>query len=149
MKEAEEYSYYIAPEKFPSKTDLVSHVVEVENGRILVVCSDEGHLEKDGIYLNGGLLEWDGEKFKSIELDDGNENWFFSSYTQVSETTGIAGTTHGFVRFANDKFTSYEDRKDVSYERLDQEFARLFLGTPGAKLGELSLIHISEPTRPY
>ena len=137
MDEATEYSFYLNSELFPSRTSWVSRVIEGPGGRVFVICSDEGHLYHKGVRLTGGVLEWTGDKFERLELDEEFENWFMTSYTQVNEDTGIFGSTHGFGRYSDKRFESYQDRDDVSYERLTEKpDRRLWLGTQGAKFGD-------------
>lgn len=136
MQEPEEFNYYIDPERFPSKTDLVSRVIETVDGKTLVICSDEGHLDHDGVQLTGGVLEWDGQQFQRLDFPEEFDHWFMTSYTPISGDTAIVGSTDGFARHARGQYSSFEDRQDVSYQSLLEQTKQLWLGTDGAQVGE-------------
>lgn len=137
--QVEEFSIFKDSERFPSRSDMISRVVETVEGRIWIVASDEGHLSYQGMQLEGGILEWTGQGFRRLKLPKESEYWFLTSYTRINQHTAIAGTTKGFVRHRRESFASFfDDLKDTSYKRIHEQRGMLWLGRGGAKLGEES-----------
>jgi len=144
-----EFNYFRDPEKFPGPTQLVHKVHETPDGRIWVVCSNEGHIDYNGINLSGGLLLWNEEdgKFDAQNIRGNykqrNFNWFMTSVTKVGEQKGIIGTLGGFAEFNNGEISDYYNSagglKNSSYNAIYDEYPSLFLGTRGTQVGDLWL----------
>ena len=133
----EEFSFFLEPERFPSRTHMISSVVETIDGKLWVIASDEGHLIHRGIRLQGGLLEWTGEAFRRTRKPGAYR--LITGYTQVDDDTAIVGTTSGFARHTNDgSFQSFYAMKDATYRKLREYTPLLWLGRKGAQLGKQS-----------
>jgi len=142
--EAKEFNYFRDSDLFPARTHMLYRLVETLEGRILVVGSNESHLYHSGVSLKGGLLEWSEAEQKFVRLETGENdldyNWVIHSYTAISETEAILGTTAGFARDKNGYILDYRTAlKDPSYLSLYDQRQNLFLGTKGARLGDLWL----------
>ncbi|MCP4459954.1 MAG: CHAT domain-containing protein [Cytophagales bacterium] len=140
--DTQEFNYFRDSDLFPSRTHMLYRLVETLDGRILVVGSSESHLYQSGVSLEGGLLEWVEEenRFIRLETSDLDFNWVIHSYTAISETEAILGTTAGFARDKNGYIEDYRTAlKDPSYLALYDQRQNLFLGTKGARLGDLWL----------
>ena len=145
----EEYNYFRAPDKFPSRTHMVYRVLENPDGRIWAVCSNEGHLAYNGIYMRGGLLQWNESKKQFDQLDTDNSypsrgfNWFVTSITPTGEDKAIVGTLGGFAEYNNGEIRDYDPSgggiKNSSYDAISKKYPSLFMGTRGEKLGDLWL----------
>lgn len=146
---ASEYNFFRNPDRFPSKTEMLYKTFETIDKRIIVVCSNEGHLQSKGLALSGGLLEWqEGSKtFKELSVTDNYAkrgfNWFITGYTPVSETKAIVGTIGGFAEDnmgeIRDYYQSGGGINNPSYNEIFDEKRSLFLGTEGARIGDLWL----------
>lgn len=134
-----EFSFFLDADAFPSRTEMVSSVLETNDHRIWVVCSGEGHLNFNRAILEGGLLEWTGERFRRLERPVG-QPWFFSSYTPVDDGIAIVGTNEGFARHDHTGIRSYTSLEDASYrallERRTGPMPSLFLGTRGTRVAD-------------
>lgn len=135
MENPEEFSFYVDSAKFPGPTDMVSKVFETIDHRILAICSNESHLFKNGIALTGGVLEWDGTRFKRTTLSDKSDYWFMNSYTPIDAHTAIVGTSGSFARARDNAYAGFPELNDTSYEKLRAK-TQTFLGTRGARLGD-------------
>ena len=135
----EEFNALTMPEKFPARSHYVDEVFETIDGRVLVVASNESHLNYRGMVLSGGVVEWDGQKFKRIDLEDKTEEWFVTGYTRVDDETALVGTSSGFARHRNGKWSAFDKLEDPTYQALKTARPQLFLGTRGARLGDVWL----------
>jgi CHAT domain-containing protein len=134
---AEEYSMFKDPNAFPSRSEMLSRVVETFDHHLWVIASNEGHLVWNGMTLSGGVLEWSGKGFRQIaESSKAPSGWFITGYTQIGDSTAIVGTTSGFVRYNGTSYETYRNLKDASYDLLFKRTPVLWLGTRGAKLGD-------------
>ncbi|MEQ8303130.1 MAG: CHAT domain-containing protein [Cyclobacteriaceae bacterium] len=143
----EEYNYFRAPKKFPSRTHMVYRVLETPDGRIWAVCSNEGHLSYNGIYLKGGLLEWDNGKNEFTPLDINNNyaqrgfNWFVTSITPTEQGNAIVGTLGGFAEYNQGEIKDYYGSgggiANSSYNAIYERYPSLFMGTRGDRLGDM------------
>lgn len=132
--ELSEFSMYVDADKFPVLSDMISRVVETVDHRIWVVASQETHRQYRGQNMEGGLLEWSGDRF--VKKSPGNSPWFFTSYTPVGPNQAIAGTNAGFALQRNDQLEWLSSQGDPSYKALSVRQPALALGTQGAKFGE-------------
>jgi CHAT domain len=129
-------------DKFPSYSDWLYKTYETNQGKIWVVCSDEGHLYYKNMSLKGGLLEWDPATNTFVPLnlsrDDDHINgfdWFITSYTPVSENKAIVGTLSGFAEDNRGAIRNIDyDSTAFSYLDIKSRYPSLFLGTAGARL---------------
>ncbi|MGC4035700.1 MAG: CHAT domain-containing protein [Chitinophagaceae bacterium] len=134
------------PLKFPAYSDWLYKVHETNEGKILAVCSDEGHLKYKGVRLDGGLLEFNEKENKFIRFNIGEKveqkamgfNWFITSYTPITKDYAILGTLRGFAE-DNKGFISDIDTSVASYREVKKIYPSLFLGTKGANLKDLWL----------
>jgi len=134
-KEAEEFNVFKDSARFPSRSEMISRVIETHDHRIWVVASDEGHLNYQGQILEGGVLQWNGTTFNRIDMKR-NSGWFITSYTNLDNLHSIVGTTDGFAIHSADNYALVRDTKSASYNRLLADKPMLWLGTHGAKLGK-------------
>ncbi len=133
-----EYSYFLDSEAFPSLSQKIHSVVETQDGRVVAVASNEGHLSYRGAYLSGGQLIWNGERFVREEISKPT-GWFLHTKTQVSENQAIYGTGNGFMRQTGDTMEHYryELNDDPSHQAVvERAGGQTLLGTRGAKLGD-------------
>ncbi|MEQ9412177.1 MAG: hypothetical protein RIF39_00030, partial [Cyclobacteriaceae bacterium] len=147
--QVEEYNYFRAPDKFPSRTHMVYRILETPDGRIWAVCSNEGHLSYKGIYLSGGLLQWNDSKKQFDQLDTNDNyntrgfNWFVTSITPIGEERAIVGTLGGFAEYnqgeIGDYYASGGGIKNSSYDAIYEKYPSLFMGTRGEQLGDMWL----------
>lgn len=138
----EEYNFFKNPDLFPSRTHMINNVTETLDKKIIVTCSNEGHLYYKGISLKGGLLQWipEEKKFKRLDVDSMNANSYFTSYTPISVNEAIIGTLGSFALEKNGVIENFKTGiKDPSYIAMAKDNPNLFLGTKGAKLGDLYL----------
>ena len=134
---SEEFSFFLEPRRFPSRTDMISRVVETIDGKIWAIASNEGHRSHRGINLEGGLLEWTGEAFRRIRKPSFYR--MITGYTQIDDGTAIVGTTSGFVRHTKDgHFQPFFGMKDASYKQLRERTPLLWLGRKGAQVEQQS-----------
>ena len=135
--EVEEFSFFLAPDRFPSRTHMISWVLETIEGNIWVVGSGEEHLSHQGVVLEGGLLEWTGEAFRRIQKPDGYR--MITGYTQIDDRTAIVGSTSGFYRHTSDgHYQSFMAANDATYRQLRTRTPLLWLGRKGTHLGDQS-----------
>lgn len=140
----EEFNWFREPDLFPIRTHMVHTVMELPDGRIWVVGSNEGHLNHKGTALSGGLLEWKPEKGKFERLNawdnyrERNFNWFLHAMTPIGENEAILGSTGGFVHYKDGKLTDFDFERSYSpsYMRMKEGQPALFLGSKGCKYGE-------------
>ena len=145
--EAEEFNYFLDPVRFPSRTYHIDKVIETIDGRILVVASNEGHLDYNGISMAGGLLEWEPEKERFIRTTDKYKergySFFITGYTPISNDLAIVGTLGGFAEDRQGNIRDYNESgggiKNLSYNAIFDARNSLFSGTKGAKLGNFWL----------
>ncbi|MEP4507285.1 MAG: CHAT domain-containing protein [Nonlabens ulvanivorans] len=135
MSEPEVFSIYKDDLSFEANSQRLSKVVETLDGRILLVASDEGHLDYKGKGLDGGLFEFIDGNFRETSVDHSNSAWFISGYTQISESEAIVGTTSGFARYRNGVLEEFDQIDDPSYMALKKKRPALYLGTDGIDLG--------------
>lgn len=137
---AEEFNMIVDGARFPSRSEMISRVIETVDRRIWVIASDEGHLFQQGVKLSGGVLEYDPaanlfrqmQDFRSAAAD----GWFMTSYTPIDSLTAIAGSSAGFALHRANRFATFRERKDVSYsEVLETRTPLLWLGTRGVHIG--------------
>ena len=129
--QVEEFSFFLAPDRFPSRTHMISRVLETIEGNIWVVGSGEGHLSHRGVVLEGGLLEWTGAAFRRIRKPDGYR--MITGYTQIDDRTAIVGSTSGFYRHTSDgHYQSFMAANDATYRQLRTRTPLLWLGRKGA-----------------
>lgn len=143
---AEEFNMVVDASRFPSRSEMISRVVETVDGRIWAVASDESHLFHHGVRLDGGLLEYDPSANAFHQLADvaherttpwrSDTPWFLSSYTAVDSVTGIAGSAEGFALHRGSRFGSLSQLNDESYLALSGRTPLLWLGTRGVSLGD-------------
>ena len=132
----EEFSFFLDHERFPSRTHMISRVVETMDGKVWVVGSDEGHLSYRGVKLQGGLLEWTGKAFRRIRMPNYR---MITGYTQINDDTAIVGSTAGFFRHTRDgHYQSFVGMKDPTYMRIRALTPMLWLGRRGAQIDEQS-----------
>ena len=132
---AEEFSFFVDAERFPSRTQMITGLVETIHGDIWVIGSNEGHLNYRGTVLRGGLLEWTGDAFSRIETPESYR--MITGYTQIADDTAIAGSTAGFFRHTADgSYDSFRALGDATYRDLEARTPILWLGRDGAKLEE-------------
>ena len=130
---AEEFSFFVDPERFPSRTHMIAGLLETLHGDIWVIGSNEGHLNYRGTALRGGLLEWTGNVFRRIETPSGYR--MITGYTQIADDTAIAGSTAGFFRHTADgSYESFGALGDATYRDLEARTPLLWLGRDGAEL---------------
>ena len=145
----DEFNYFRSSNKFPAATHMIYRVLELPDGRIWAVASNEGHLSYNGIYLRGGLLEWD-QKTNQFNLLNVNNNyssrgfnWFLTSVTSINTDKAIVGTLGGFAEYnkgeIRDYYSSGGGLKNSSYDKVYSKFPSLFMGTRGGHLGDLWL----------
>lgn len=143
-----EYNFFRNPEAFPSRTHMVSNLIQTLDGNIYVVGSNERHLSYRGTVLEGGFLKWDedNEVFIRLSTNDYNKmgfNWFITSYTQIDKNKAIFGTLSGFGEDNFGDLRNYGERtselKNSTYASLKEKHPNLFLGTKGAKFGDIWL----------
>ncbi|HEX8456541.1 MAG TPA: CHAT domain-containing protein [Pyrinomonadaceae bacterium] len=132
----EEFSLFKDDKRFPSRSEMISRVVETYDKRIWVVASDESHLFHRGQKLEGGLLEWTGRGFRRLSIPKESRGWFITSYTKIGDDAAIIGSTAGFVQHRSERFITYKDLKELSYQELLKRQPMLWLGTRGARLGD-------------
>ncbi|WP_111656285.1 CHAT domain-containing protein [Isoalcanivorax indicus] len=130
------FDYLDDPERFPSRSLMLFRVYETLDGEIHVVASNEGHLAEAGVYLRGGLLRLEGDRFVNLGQPP---HWFVKAYTPVSERLAILGTAGAFVRerwgsHGSDR-DSYVRLEDPGYLAMGERASMLFLGGRGARLG--------------
>jgi YD repeat-containing protein len=90
MKEPEEYSIFNrTADEFPAQSDWLWNVVELNDHRIWVIASDEGHLSYKGMAMFGGVVEWAGGKFIRVTMPKDEPGWFIDSYTQIEPGLAI------------------------------------------------------------
>ena len=131
--DVEEFSFFLDPGRFPSRTHMISRVVETIDGHIWVVASDEGHLSHLGVGLQGGILQWDGSGFKRVPRPNGYA--MITGYTRLDHLTAIVGSTAGFFRHTLDgEYRSFSGMSDASYQALRKRSSMLWLGRDGAQL---------------
>jgi CHAT domain-containing protein/tetratricopeptide (TPR) repeat protein len=156
----DEFNFFADPNRFPSYTEMVSKVFETLDGRVLVVCSNEGHLDYKGVILEGGLLQWNPktDKFYRLEVKDNYEqrgfNWFLTSYTQIDSIQAICGSLGGFSLETQNVLTDFDfDEKGArinsSYLDLKKRHPSLFLGSNGIRLDDLWLFGCAEGVVAY
>ena len=129
----EEFSFFVDRGRFPSRTQMITGLVETIHGKIWVICSDEGHLEYRGTVLAGGVLEWTESGFRRIETP-----WHYemiTGYTKIADDTAIAGSTSGFFRHTADGgYEPFEWLGDATYRELQARTPLLWLGRNGAEV---------------
>jgi CHAT domain-containing protein/predicted Zn-dependent protease len=139
-KPAQEFNFFLSSNLFPSRTYRIDHVFETLEGKIYAVGSNEAHLYSQGISMAGGLLEWDqGEgRFRRIDLQNNDilNYWFVTSYTPVSKTDAILGTTSGFAMDRKGKIQGCSRLKDPSYDKMLSLYPNLYLGTAGKRFND-------------
>lgn len=135
MQEAQEFSIHTDKSAFGANSDMLSRILETNDGRVLLIASNEGHRTHQGRKLAGGLFEWKDDKFTRINQEIAG-SWFFSSYTPISETEAIVGTVSGFSRDENGRIEQFSSLDSPSYRALQEERPALFLGTEGTKVGD-------------
>jgi len=138
----QEFNFFRNPEIFPSKTNNIYNIIETNDEKIRAICSDEGHLTYNGLYLEGGLLEWqpDSGKFIRLETKNSGFNFFITSYTSIDVNKAIFGTGSGFGEDQNGEFLNYGTLLDnQSYADLKKEYPTIFLGTEGIRLDDFWL----------
>lgn len=143
----DEFNYFRSPEKFPAATHMVYRVLQLPDGRIWAIASNEGHLSYKGISLRGGLLEWDEatNQFNLLDVNNNYQsrgfNWFLTSVTAISTDKAIVGTLGGFAEYNKGEIRDYYSGggglKNSSYDRVYSKFPSLFLGTRGDRLGDM------------
>lgn len=132
----EEFSIFVDQERFPARSEMISRVIETIEGNIWVVASDESHLNFHGMILEGGVLQWTGDRFRRLDLSGHTDAWFITGYTPIGGGAAIVGTTQGFARHRGGRFATLEQLKDASYAALVERTPLLWLGRRGAKLGK-------------
>jgi CHAT domain-containing protein/tetratricopeptide (TPR) repeat protein/ligand-binding sensor domain-containing protein len=131
----DEFNYDVDPARFPIRTDCVARVVETFDGKIWAIGSDEGFRSgNDGSSLGGGIVRWDGTKWE--RHDESDPAWFITGYTKLDDKTAIVSSLAGFARHTDAGLRSLSALKDASYVKLATDHPQLFLGTPGAQLGD-------------
>jgi YD repeat-containing protein len=138
MEKPEEFSIFINSDQFPARSEMISRIVETIDKRIWVVASNESHVNYRGIQLSGGLLEWTGSGFRRLPLYEQTPYWFITSYTPLSSNEAIIGTTEGFAHQQGTRYESFHLAKDLSYNALNAKQPQLWLGTRGARLGQVT-----------
>lgn len=133
MQEPVEYNYFIDPELFPSRSQMIYRVFENLENKIQVVASNESHLDHQGVSLSGGLLEWQNGKFINLGHE---ENWFVTGFTKINDETAIVATNYGFVRDKLGVRQSYSSLKDPTYAQLQEKSSMVWLGQKGVQLGK-------------
>ena len=136
--QSKEYSWFLDRLSCPAMSEMLSRVVETVDHRIWVIASDEGHLvDHHGIPLHGGVLEWTGNGFKRLGLEEQSKAWFITGYTAIDEQTGFVGTLQGFVRHQANRYQTFDqDLADASYRALRSTTPLLWMGTRGKALGD-------------
>ncbi|RTZ17286.1 CHAT domain-containing protein [Vibrio aquaticus] len=129
----ERYNYYVDPIKFPARSNQLATIFRDLKGDLYVVASDEGHLNHGGVYLVGGLLKLTDNGFVRVS-EEGRPRWFTVGYTPISDSDAIVSTTGEFLLDDGTKWTSYKQRKDVSYLEMLRQGNMIFLGGPGAQI---------------
>ncbi len=132
--EAQEFNYAVDPEKFPSKSQMIFNIYEDITKKIKVVCSNEGHLQYQGVHLSGGELIWSGDQF--IRPEEAESGWFVNGFTRIDDTTAILGTNGSFYREKNGSRSSCY--WTGSYKHMDQTIPMLFLGGTGSRFSSRS-----------
>ncbi len=136
-EELQTYNYFTDAERFPSRSQMISRVIETVTGEIWVVASDNNHNNWQGVSLAGGLLRFTGDRFEMVDRERfGGTHWFITGYTPLDERTAIAGTVAGFVRHRDGQFAPLARLEVPSYLRLRAEHPQLWLGRRGARLEE-------------
>jgi hypothetical protein len=132
----EEFSWFKDPVRFPSRSEKISRVVETVDHHIWVVASDESHLSYKGVYLEGGLLEYAGDRFH--QLGQPSTQWFLSGYTPIGPSEAIVSSSAGFALHDGTRLGGFnEDFHNRSYmDILDKRNLGLFLGTRGVKVAQ-------------
>ncbi len=128
-----EFNYAIDPALFPSKSEMISRVYETTEGKIRVIASSEGHLDYKGISLEGGVLQWDGDKFIRTEGGGVFGSWFTTGYTKISDNEAIISSTKGFYKEKNGKRSSLKGI--ASYADMVKKSPMLWLGGKGSQIG--------------
>ncbi len=136
----DEFSMFKDPERFPAISDMISRVLETAAGKIRVVASNEGHRIYQGKALVGGLLEWDGVKFRRIA--DAPQQYverFWTGYTQLAPGLGMVATSGPFyLDKGGEQLTAiYED---PSFVALRSKLNMVWLGTKGAPIRDGNFI---------
>ena len=131
----QEFSMFLEDAAYPVRSDMLYRVHEHPDGRILLVASNEGHRSYANRSLDGGLFEFDGEKFVKTKLDVLG-SWFLTSLTKIDENTAIAGTASGFARVRGNAIDEYDQIDESSYLALRDVNPALYLGTQGVRLGK-------------
>ncbi|NOH97515.1 CHAT domain-containing protein [Vibrio sp. 99-70-13A1] len=132
--ELEHFNYYIDPKRFPSRSNMLVKVFRDLQGDLYVVASDEGHLDHQGVYLDGGLLKLGEFGFERVKTSE-KPNWFTLGYTPISNDKAIVSTGRSFLLDNKGKWRSFETAGDVSYQELHDRTQMLFLGRQGVKMG--------------
>lgn len=131
----QEFNYILNPELFPSRSSMLTTIYEDLNGALHVVASDEGHLDYQGVKLNGGLLRWNGKGFDNLGRPS---HWFTTGYTRIDANTAIVSTSQSFAREkagpeAHAQRRSFRTLKDPTYTAVEAKTDMLWLGRQGVR----------------
>lgn len=132
-----EYNYFKNPKLFPAKSGNLYRILETQDGRILVVASQDRDQQYKETILEGGLLEWSSAKhqFDRIPVAE-NKEWFYHSYTSIGSGQAIIGSRSGFLLENKGAVDPFDSKDQVSYNILKRKHPSLFLGTNGLVVDE-------------
>ncbi len=130
-----EWNIYKDEKVFPARSSAIWKLVETIENKIWVIASNEGHIKYNNVNLYGGVLEWDGKKFRRIKLDKHTKKWFVTGYTKVDKNLAIVSTSLGFARHTPGAFVEFSQLNAPSYDGLKNKVWDLWMGTKGTHLG--------------
>lgn len=129
------WSWFDDREAFPTRSQWLSGVFETVDHRILIVASNEGHLDHQGVPLKGGLFQLSGDRFVPAP-ENGEPGWFLTSYTPLGDGAAIAGTLKGFAADRGGRIAQLRGSGDATYDKVLGRMPALYLGTRGAQLDD-------------
>lgn len=138
--ETTEYSTFKDVDAFPNPSSFAARVIELADGRIWAIQSDESHLTYSGMRFIGGAFEWTGEGFKPAPEfgENGRQGeWFVRSYTALDDGTALLGTSGPFIRHRGTSVSSLTASDGpASYKDMDARRPQIMLGARGARMGK-------------
>ncbi|MCH2176451.1 MAG: CHAT domain-containing protein [Lentisphaeria bacterium] len=128
-QESTEFNYFLDSDKFPARSYMLKTIYETLKGEIMVVASNEGHLNHMGVDLFGGLLKLEGDKF--VNLGQSETGWFTTGYTKMSDDQAMIATNYSFVKENQNIRLDQNIFGGTSYNEMRTKHPMIWLGGNG------------------
>ncbi|MEL6761332.1 MAG: CHAT domain-containing protein, partial [Myxococcota bacterium] len=131
------WSYFDDAESFPARSDMIANVIETFDGRIWIIASSEGHRRSpDGVWLVGGVLELDVDRFVRVETIEDNDPWFITGYATIDDGRALASTADGLAWHTDEGLELISTDTDPSFGVVSDRVPTKWLGSQPLKMDD-------------